>query len=195
MVVGLALCDFLSPLLALVGAGYVALTLSYTVFWRRIAILDVVAIAGGFVLRAIAGGVAAPVTLSRWFMLVVTFAAVFVAAGKREAELRRTAGTGGPRRRVLELYTTRRLHLILVASWAAALFAYCMWAFELPAVDGVPWRPLTVVPFGVCLARYAVMVRSGDGEAPEDALLGDRWLQIAGFSWLVLFALGVHAAS
>jgi len=195
MVVGLALCDFLSPLLALVGAGYVALTLSYTVFWRRVAILDVVAIAGGFVLRAIAGGVAAPVTLSRWFMLVVTFAAVFVAAGKREAELQRTDGAGGPRRRVLELYTTRRLHLTLVASSAAALFAYGMWAFELPAVDGVPWRPLTAVPFGICLARYAVMVRSGNGEAPEDALLGDRWLQIAGFSWLVLFALSVHAAS
>ena len=64
-----------------------------------------------------------------------------------------------------------------------------------PAVDGVPWRPLTAVPFGICLARYAVMVRSGNGEAPEDALLGDRWLQIAGFSWLVLFALSVHAAS
>ena len=54
--------------------------------------LDIVAIAGGFVLRAVAGGVAAPVTLSRWFVLVVTCAAVFVAAGKRQAELRRADG-------------------------------------------------------------------------------------------------------
>src|SRR5258707_137927 len=78
------------PLLALVAAGYLAITLSYSVFWRRVPVLDIAAIASGFVLRAVAGGVAAPVTLSRWFILVVTFAAVFVAAGKRYAELRRT---------------------------------------------------------------------------------------------------------
>jgi decaprenyl-phosphate phosphoribosyltransferase len=63
MLIGLGLYTYVSLLLALVGAGYVALTLSYTVFWRQIAILDVVAIAGGFVLRAPAGGVAAPITL------------------------------------------------------------------------------------------------------------------------------------
>jgi decaprenyl-phosphate phosphoribosyltransferase len=195
ILVGLAVCAFVSPLLTLVGAGYVALTLTYTVFWRHIAILDVVAIAGGFVLRAIAGGVAAPVTLSRWFVLVVTFAAVFVAAGKRQAEVRRTAGTDAAGRGVLELYTTTRLRLILVASASAAVFAYCMWAFEMPTVDGIPWRPLTIVPFAACLARYAVLLRAGDGEAPEDALLGDRWLQVAAAAWLLLFALGVHAAS
>ena len=68
MLVGLALCVAIRPLLLAVGAGYLALTLSYTVLWRRIVVLDIVAIAGGFVLRAVAGGVAAPVTLSRWFV-------------------------------------------------------------------------------------------------------------------------------
>jgi decaprenyl-phosphate phosphoribosyltransferase len=123
ILVGLAVCAFVSPLLTLVGAGYVALTLSYTIFWRHTAILDVVAIAGGFVLRAVAGGVAAPVMLSRWFVLVVTFAAVFVAAGKRQAEVRRTAGTDTAGRRSLEVYTTARLRLFLVASASAAVFA------------------------------------------------------------------------
>ena len=194
MLIGLGLCAFVSPLLALVGAGYVALTLSYTMFWRHIAMLDVVAIAGGFVLRAVAGGVAAPVTLSRWFVLVVTFAAVFVAVGKRQAELRRTAGTKVAGRRVLKLYTTSRLRLMLAASSSAALFAYCVWALELPTVDGIPWRPLTIAPFAACLARYAALTGAGDGEAPEDALLSDRRLQIAAAAWLLLFALGVHAA-
>ena len=73
-----------------------ALTLSYTFVWREIVLFDLVAIAGGFVLRAVAGGVAAPVTLSRWFLLVVTAAAVMVAAGKRLAELRRTERSGMP---------------------------------------------------------------------------------------------------
>jgi len=193
MLAGLALCAFVRPLLVVVGAGYVALTLSYTMLWRRILILDLVAIAGGFVLRAIAGGVAAPVRLSGAFLLVIVFAAVFVAAGKRRAELRRADGAQGGRRRVLELYNETRLRVILAGSAACALVAYCVWAFELPAIGGVPWRPLTILPFAACLLRYGVLVRAGDGEAPEELLLADRFLQLAGLLWLIVFALNIHA--
>jgi decaprenyl-phosphate phosphoribosyltransferase len=192
---GLAISFAVRPLLGLVGAGYLALTLSYTLLWRHIPLLDIAAIAGGFVLRAIAGGVAAPVELSRWFVVVITFAALFVAAGKRQSELRRTALGGGARRRVLELYDEPRLRLILVGSAACALFAYCVWAFQLPVIDGLPWRPVTIAPFAACLTRYARLIRAGSGEAPEDMLLGDRRLLLLGAVWLVLFALSVHDAS
>lgn len=194
IVVGLALCLAIRPLLGLVGAGYVALTLTYTLVWRHLLLLDIVAIAGGFVLRAVAGGVAAPVALSRWFILVVTAAAVFVAAGKRHAELRRTVAAKvlAGRRRVLEGYTQRRLQLILVASGATAVIAYAAWAFKIPVIDGVPWRPLTIIPFAACMARYGALVGAGEGESPEEMLLHDRVLQIVGGLWLVLFAIGVH---
>ncbi len=196
MAVGLVLCALIQPLLAVVGAGYLALSLSYTLVWRHLLLLDIFAIAGGFVLRAVAGGVASPVTLSRWFVLVVSAAAVFVAAGKRHAELRRTtlSPVAVGRRRVLEGYTLARLHAILFASAAVAVFAYAVWAFELPTVHGVPWRPLTIIPFAICIARYGALIRAGSGEAPEDVLLHDRVLQVAGAVWLVLFALGVHVA-
>ena len=202
--VGVALAAFVRPLAGVVAAGYIALTLSYTLIWRHLLLIDIVAIAGGFVLRAVAGGVAAPVTLSRWFVLVITFAAVFVAAGKRLAELYRTklrvgdvpgvvvAQAAG--RRVLEGYSEARLRAILALSGIAAVTSYGVWAFELPAVHGVPWRPLTIIPFAACLARYGVLLQAGKGEAPEDLLLGDRLLMLAGLAWLVLFALGVHAA-
>jgi decaprenyl-phosphate phosphoribosyltransferase len=195
VLVGLTLCVLVRPLLGVVGLGYVALTLAYTVALRSVPLLDIAAIAGGFVLRAVAGGVAAPVTLSRWFVLVVTSAAVLVAAGKRQAELRRTelAGSGG--RSVLARYGAARLRLILAGSAGLALFAYSVWAFDLPDVDDVPWRPLTLIPFVACLLRYGTLVKSGAAEAPEDLLLTDRWLQVAGVVWLVLFALSVHAAS
>jgi decaprenyl-phosphate phosphoribosyltransferase len=198
---GIALCADIRPMVAAVGAGYVAITLSYTLLWRHLLLLDIVAIAGGFLLRAVAGGAAAPVALSRWFVLVVTCMAVFVAAGKRHAELRRLglraadgASALSGRRRVLEGYTERRLLVILVASAALALFAYCLWAFELPSVNGIPWRPLTIIPFAACLARYGMLIRAGGGEAPEDLVLRDPPLLVAGITWLVLFALGVHAA-
>ena len=191
---GLILSGVVRPLLGVVALGYVVLTVSYTVALRRVPLLDIAAIAGGFVLRAVAGGVAAPVTLSRWFVLVVTAAAVLVAAGKRQAELRRTeqAGVGG--RRVLAGYSVERLRLIVAGSAAVALFAYGVWALALPDIDDVPWRPLTIVPFAACLLRYGMLIRSGAGEAPEELLLGDRWLALAGIIWLVVFALGVHAA-
>src|SRR5262249_1902993 len=82
LTVGLILCFSIRPLLGIVGLAYVSLTLSYTLLWRYVPLIDIAAVAGGFVLRALAGGVAAPVTLSRWFVLVVTSVALLVAAGK-----------------------------------------------------------------------------------------------------------------
>jgi decaprenyl-phosphate phosphoribosyltransferase len=198
--VGIALGTFVRPLVGVVAAGYVALTLSYTLIWRHLLLLDIVAIAGGFVLRAVAGGVAAPVALSRWFVLVITFAAVFVAAGKRQSELQRTKQRAiavpdlAAGRRVLEGYSEAGLRAILVLSGVAAVIAYGVWAFELPTVQGIPWRPLTIIPFAACLARYGALLQAGKGEAPEDLLLGDRMLMLAGLAWLVVFGLGVHAA-
>ncbi|MBV9940764.1 MAG: decaprenyl-phosphate phosphoribosyltransferase [Solirubrobacterales bacterium] len=191
---GLGLSAAVRPLLTLVAVGYVALTVSYTIALRRVPILDIAAIAGGFVLRAVAGGVAAPVTLSRWFVLVVTAAAVLVAAAKRQAELRRTATAGVNGRSVLERYGAARLRLIVIGSAALALFAYVVWAFALADIDGIPWRPLTIIPFAACLTRYGALVRTGGGEAPEELLLGDRWLALAGVVWLAVFGLSVHAA-
>jgi decaprenyl-phosphate phosphoribosyltransferase len=191
---GLGLCAAIRPLLAVVGGGYVLLTLTYTLIWRHLLLFDLVAIAGGFVLRAVAGGVAAPVALSRWFLAVVTCAAVFVAAGKRLGELVRTEADDTDGRRVLTRYTEPRLRLILAASSLLALGAYCIWAFELPVVHGIPWRPLTILPVAVALTRYTVLAQAGRGEAPEDVVLRDPVLLASGVAWLVLFALGVHAA-
>jgi 4-hydroxybenzoate polyprenyltransferase len=112
---------------------------------------------------------------------------------KRQAELRRTVGTGAGRR-VLGHYSDGLLRLIAVGSAALGLAAYCGWAFLVPAVHGVPWRPLTLLPVAVALVRYGSLVRAGRGEAPEDVVFGDRVLAPAGLVWLVLFALGVHAA-
>ena len=188
---GLSLGAMVRPLLALVGVGYVALTVSYTLVWRSIVILDVIAIAGGFVLRAVAGGVAAPVPLSRWFLLVVSAAAVLVAAGKRHAELRRAASSGAARRLVLHSYPRWLLELMLLTSAGLALLAYCMWAFT----AAVPWRPLTALPFAACLIRYRALLRAGAGEAPDELLLSDRPLQAAGLAWVVLFAVSVGAGA
>ncbi|MDQ6836499.1 MAG: decaprenyl-phosphate phosphoribosyltransferase [Actinomycetota bacterium] len=196
LVLGLGLCFAIRPLLGAVGLGYVALTLSYTLVWRHVLLLDIVVVAAGFVLRALAGGVAAPVTLSRWFVLVVTAAALCVAAGKRHGELLRIERQGpghAQGRRVMQGYSQGGLRLLLAGSGGCALFAYWVWAFALPDVDGVPWRPLTAIPFTVCLLRYGARVRGGGGEAPEEMVLTDRVMLLGGLVWVLLFAFSVHA--
>jgi decaprenyl-phosphate phosphoribosyltransferase len=195
IVTGLATCIVIAPLLLVVGVGYLAVTVSYTWIWRRILYLDVIAIASGFVLRAVAGGVAAPVELSRWFVLVVTFAALFLAAGKRYAERLRADASGAVRRRVLERYSLQRLRVLLAVSGVGATVAYWFWAFGLPTVGGIPWRPLTAIPFCLTFLRYAHIIRVGGGEAPEEALVGDLVLLACAGSWLILFALSVHVAT
>jgi decaprenyl-phosphate phosphoribosyltransferase len=194
LVGGLILAAAVAPAVALVGLAYVAVTLSYSWVWRHVALLDLAALAAGFVLRAVAGGVAAPVGLSRWFVLVVTCAAVFVAAGKRLAEMTRARRSGRPLRRTLRRYTREGLRRVQAVAGAGAVFAYCVWAFELPDIDGIPWRPLTVIPFVVCLLRYGALVQTGVGEAPEEILTADRVIAAAGVVWLLLFIMGVNAA-
>jgi decaprenyl-phosphate phosphoribosyltransferase len=192
---GLLLCVGIRPLLGLVGLGYVLLTVSYTMLWRHVAGLDVLAVAGGFVLRAVGGGVAAPVTLSSWFLLVITFGAILAAAGKRHSELSRPGRLTDSGRAVLRRYSPIGLQLILFGSALAALIAYCAWAFAVPPIDGVPWRPLTILPFALALLRYGWHLRRGSGEAPEDVLLNDWRLQLISLVWLILFAFGVNAES
>ncbi len=194
-VVGLIACVLISPALALVGAAYLAITISYTLVWRRILILDLAAIASGFVLRAVAGGLAAPVELSVSFVLVVTFASLFMAAGKRYSERLRADAAGAARRPVLERYSPARLRLLMAVSGIGALAAYWVWALAVPAQPGHLLRALTAIPFTAGFLRYAQLLRSGRGEAPEDVILGDPALICAAVAWLILFALSVHAAS
>jgi len=193
MLAGLLLSLAVGPWVLVVGAGYLAVTLTYSLLWRRIALFDVSAIAGGFVLRAIAGGVAAPVPLSRSFLLVVTFGAVFVAGGKRHAELVRPRLAGPPARRVLAVYTIKHLRSVLGVSATLAFAAYCVWAFG-GAAHGIPWRALTLLPFAAGLTRYGVLLGRGAGEAPEELLLKDHVLQLVGLTWAAMFAASVYAA-
>ena len=155
----------------MVGAGYVALTLSYTLVWRHILLLDLIAISGGFVLRAVAGGVAPPVALSRWFLLVISAAAVCVAAGKRHAELRRSQSENSARRRVLDSYTRRLRFVVAASAGVAAVRVLDVGSSASRTWTVCPWRPLTILPFAACLLRYGALVRAGAGEAPEELIL------------------------
>jgi len=174
---------------------YVMLTLSYSAIWKRIAVVDLVAVASGFVLRAVAGARAADVEISTWFILFVTFGSLLVVTGKREAELMELGDDGASVRATLDQYTPAFLRMVLAISATAALVVYCMWAFEARDVAASDWPlyELSIVPMLVAVLRYLLVLEQGRGAAPEEVFLSDRTLQIVGAVWVIVFAAGVYA--
>jgi decaprenyl-phosphate phosphoribosyltransferase len=169
----------------------VAISLAYSFFLKEQPVVDLAAVASGFLLRAIAGGAAAGIALSQWFLLVTSFGALFMVAGKRYAELVALGDTGETRRSLRE-YSPSYLRFVWSLSAAVACMSYSLWAFEMrEAAGGFPWQVLSIAPFGLALLRYAVDVDRGEAGAPEDIVLGDRILLLLGGVWLTFFCLGV----
>ncbi|HXR29205.1 MAG TPA: decaprenyl-phosphate phosphoribosyltransferase [Solirubrobacteraceae bacterium] len=187
--VGIAGATAITPGLGAVALGYLVLTASYSLWLRSVVVLDIVAIAAGFVLRALAGGVATDIYLSRWFVLVTAFCAIFLVAAKRLAELRDHSGSG-PARATLHYYSLGSLRLTLAGAASAAGIAYISWAFTRPS--HVVWYVLSVVPFLAWLGRYAALIGAGAGQAPEELILRDRTLLGLSVAWGLLFLGGVY---
>lgn len=181
--------------LAVTVAGYAALTTSYSAWFKHVAVVDVVAVAAGFVLRAIGGATATDVPISDWFFIVTSFGSLFMVSGKRGAEAAEI-GADTAVRRSLESYTPGYVAYLRSVSSSAVLVAYCLWAFEKAAESGAdfPWYQLSIVPFVLGILRYALVLDEGRGAAPEEVVLADRALQVIGVVWLVVFGIGVSTA-
>jgi len=174
---------------------YAVFTLAYSLFLKNEPVIELALLTMGFLLRAIAGGVAAELPISQWFLIVAAFGSLFMAAGKRFSELEQWKASGSEpaaqARRSLGGYTSAYLRFVWGVAAAVTITGYCLWAFEVGQVDSsVPWAQWSVLPFVLGVLRYAVDVDKGVAEAPEDVVLGDRTLLAMGAIWLVLFALG-----
>jgi len=194
IVVGLAIAFGVRWQAGAVVAGYVALTLTYSVIWKHHAVLDLIAVAGGFVLRAIAGAVGVDVPMSTWFVLFTSFASLFIVTGKRYAELREHGEDAAQSRATLDAYSLGYLRIVLSVSLGAAILTYCDWAFEVTQDLGtrLPFYELSIVPMLAALLRYTLVIEQGHGAAPEEIFLSDRMLQLLGVIWLAVFGLGVY---
>ena len=182
------------PLTAVLGA-YVVLQPLYSLWLKHLVIVDIAAVASGFLLRAVAGGVAVDVPISSWFLIVAGFGSLFMVAGKRHAERLDLGDDRGDHRTTLEVYSGDFLRYVRSVSSSVAIAAYCLWAFEKAEVAGAPlWFELSIVPFVLGVLRYGLLLETGRGGAPEELVLSDRSLQVMGAAWLACFAAGVYVA-
>jgi decaprenyl-phosphate phosphoribosyltransferase len=170
--------------LAVVMAVYIGIQLAYCFGLKHQAVLDICIVSSGFLIRAIAGGVAAGIPLSQWFLLVMAFGSLFMAAGKRYAELQLAERTGAKIRKSLENYTSTYLRFVWTLSATVMVVCYGLWAFERDRLVDGSWFAITMVPFTIAVLRYAVDVDGGLAGEPEDIAFRDRVLQLLAVAWI-----------
>ncbi|WKD59987.1 decaprenyl-phosphate phosphoribosyltransferase [Corynebacterium caspium] len=195
LAVGLSLLASAGVSLATVVAVYIALQLGYCFGWKNIPVVDIALVSSGFMLRAMAGGAAAHIELSQWFLLVMAFGSLFMAAGKRYSEMILAQKTGAKIRKSLEGYTPTYLRFVWTLSATAVVLSYALWGFQMANHDlpnAALWYQISLVPFTVAILRYALDVDRGDGGAPDELALSDRVLQILAIAWVACMVMAVY---
>jgi len=179
------------PLTLILGT-YFAIQLAYCFGMKHEPVLEMVSVASGFLLRALAGGVAAGLPLSQWFLLTTAFGSLFMAAGKRYGEARMGERTGTKVRRVVERYTTTYLRFVWTLSATVVVLTYALWAFEVGEATDSVWPQISLVPFTMAILRFAIDVDAGTAEEPEVIVLHDKVLLGLGTVWALTLMLAVY---
>ncbi|MGI8434549.1 MAG: decaprenyl-phosphate phosphoribosyltransferase [Nocardioidaceae bacterium] len=192
LIAALAVASLATWQLVAVIATYEAVSLVYCLALKDEPVIDIAIIASGFLLRAVAGGAAAGIELSQWFLLAASFGSLFMAAGKRYAEAVMSGPGEAATRRSLSRYSETYLRFVWSVSAAILIMTYGLWAFEIRDSTGSSWSAISMAPFVLAVLRYAVDVDAGRAGEPEEIALSDRVLQGLALIWLVLLVLSVY---
>ncbi|PRY37250.1 decaprenyl-phosphate phosphoribosyltransferase [Umezawaea tangerina] len=178
--------------LVIIMAVYLVVQLGYCFGLKHQPVLELCIVASGFLLRCIAGGVAAGIVPSQWFLLVTAFGSLFIVAGKRYAEIKLFESTGAAIRHSLTKYSETYLRFVWATSAAVVNMTYGLWAFEISQRTHNQWGALSMVPFVIAVLRYAVDVDSGKAGAPDEMARTDHVLQVLGVIWLAALTLAIY---
>ena len=186
----------LSPRLAGIAAAYVGLLFFYSTTLKHVVIVDVLAIAGGFVLRAVAGAVAVEVPIGSWLLVCTTLLALFLALSKRRHELVLLGGDASRHRPSLEHYSPYLLDQMIAVVTASTLIAYTVFATSADTAQRLGTSRLAfTVPFvlyGIFRYLYLVHQRLGGG-SPAEMLLTDRPLLLCVALWVCAVMLLMYS--
>ncbi|MEU0165815.1 decaprenyl-phosphate phosphoribosyltransferase [Streptomyces iakyrus] len=182
------------PAVAALLTAYLAMQLAYCISLKHVLVVDLAVVTTGFLMRAMIGGLALGIPLSRWFLITTGFGALFMVSAKRYSEAVQMAGEAGATRALLTEYTTGYLRFVWQLAAGVAVLGYCLWAMEeggVPHTSVLPWRQLSMVAFILAVLRYAVFADRGTAGEPEDVVLGDRALALIGVAWVAMYGLAV----
>ena len=186
-----------TPLLAAVLTVYALLQLGYSVQLKRVPVAELMVVSSGFVIRALAGGVATDIGLTEWFLIVTSFGALFIVAGKRYAESIAMGDLAGEHRTVLEHYPRAFLQQVVGVCLAVTLLAYCLWAFRTSTIIAGTGGAglsiaLSVVPVTLIVLRYLLLIAAGRTGEPEELLLRDRVVGFGAVAAVTMVLIGLY---
>jgi 4-hydroxybenzoate polyprenyltransferase len=185
--VALVIAALLGVWVFLYVAGFVLLQLAYSAGLKHHALIDVMVIAGLFVIRAAAGAQAVHVRISPWLILCTALLALFLALSKRRAELVLVGAGRTPGRPVLDGYSLALVDQLVAVVASCTVIAYSLYTFT--ARDSKAMMVTSpFVLFGVF--RYLLLIHRDDlGEEPETVLLRDRQIQLTVVGWAATAAI------
>jgi 4-hydroxybenzoate polyprenyltransferase len=178
----------------MVVVGYIVLMTAYTYILKYEVILDVMVIAAGFVLRAMAGAYAVDVPISPWLYVVTALGALFIAVTKRRAEVALLQGEAADHRSTLSLYTPALIDQMTAMVTSSTIIAYALYTFTAENLPANHTMMLTIpfVAYGIFRYLFLSLTRN-EGGSPEEVLLKDLPLMVTVVGW-VLTSMAVLAA-
>ncbi len=180
----------LAPAFGFAVAAYLVLQIAYCFWLKHLVLLDVFAIAAGFVLRTVAGALVIHVFISHWLILCTLQLALFLGFGKRRQELVLLGSGAGKHRAILDEYSLQFLDQMIGIVSMVTIVCYSVYSIESNTAKAHPhlWTTVPVVMFGIFRYFYLVY-QKGWGGAPDEVLLQDRTLQVGIVVWFVLVVL------
>jgi 4-hydroxybenzoate polyprenyltransferase len=186
---GLAAAAWLSPPFAAVALAYVVLLSAYSAWLKHIVIVDVLVVAIGFVLRAMAGALVISVAISGWLLICTILLALFLALGKRRHEVLALGEEAARHRPILAEYSAALLDQMIAVVTASTVTAYALYTMspETVAKFQTPLLPVTLpfVLYGIFRYLYLLYRRQLGGN-PSDIVLRDRALLLNTLLWLAV---------
>jgi 4-hydroxybenzoate polyprenyltransferase len=188
--VGTAAAFALDWRVGLVVVAYIVMMLAYTYKLKHVVLIDLMVIAAGFVLRAMAGALAIDVPISPWLYVVTALGALFLGINKRRAELELLQEGAGNHRRILDEYSLDLLDQMNNTVTAAVLMAYGLYTFTAENLPDNHSMMLTIpfVLYGIFRYSYLVQIKK-EGGSPEEVLLKDLPIMLTVIGWVVTAGL------
>ena len=191
VVLGTAGSFALSPRFGLTALGYLALNILYSLALRRMVILDVLSVALGFLIRAIAGAVLVKVSFSHWLLLATLFLALLIALAKRRQELALMGDVARNHRETLGQYSAGLLDHLITASAGLSILTYALYTVSPETVSrlGNDWAVWTTPIVVYAVFRFVYLVEKR-GESPDRVILRDPGIIISVLIWAgAMFAI------
>lgn len=176
--------------------SYAIINVGYSVYLKRISILDIILVSSGFILRVLAGGILAGVVISHWLYIMTFLIALFIAIAKRRDDVLLLESTGTEMRKSIKGYSLEFVNAVMAMMSAVLIVSYILYVTSPEIVQRFPGKPLFISGIFVLagLLRYLqitlVEKRSG---SPTKIVLSDFFIQAAIVLWVVFFAVIIYS--